>query len=306
MFVKFSNPYVYFFNVGAVNSPSTTENVPSLNTEAEIREFLFSSPDTVWRSEYDIVKDLQTQITQNKCSEISDDAKEEIANLNYAERLCELQEKGEEFLRDNGYPEEQIDAIMDFDGSEAAIYRASPSMASSLVILDRSASNSQRKFTAKYVFTWSGVPALSFTDCATILSECYYYVDNSGSSTLYYRHPTVTDSYITNGKVVKMPKCFGHAAGVDIPLQQNRTINGASYPFHLSTGSLEATFNNKNGVVQSEVVGSYAHQTVKVTATPSISISVSKSGVSGAILLDIKLENYLKEMTRKELTVSVS
>lgn len=103
-----------------------------------------------------------------------------------------------------------------------------------------------------------------------------------------------------------MPKCFGHAAGVDIPLQQNRTINGASYPFHLSTGSLEATFNNKNGVVQSEVVGSYAHQTVKVTATPSISISVSKSGVSGAILLDIKLENYLKEMTRKELTVSVS
>lgn len=115
---------VLIMNTSAVDLPSTetaVENVPSLSTEEEIREFLLTSPTTVWKSEYDIVKDLQAQIAYNQCNTLSNDIQETVANIDCAKRLYELQGKGEDFLRENGYPEEQINAIMDFDGSEAAI-----------------------------------------------------------------------------------------------------------------------------------------------------------------------------------------
>lgn len=133
-----------------------------------------------------------------------EDAKE-ILSFDPVEHFYDLQDKGKAYLEEQGYPADQIEAIMEFDGSEDAIYRASASLTADLLILNRDKhSDGKRMLEAKYIFSWSGIPSMRSTDSVALAASNFFYTDSSGASVVYYaadsgserltEHPTVKNS----------------------------------------------------------------------------------------------------------------
>lgn len=84
-----------------------------------------------------------------------------ILTLDPIQHLYDLQAQGASALASQGYPSHQIQAILAFDGSEEAIYRACASISTHLLILSRDKyPNDTRTLEAKYIFSWSGMPSI--------------------------------------------------------------------------------------------------------------------------------------------------
>lgn len=100
-----------------------------------------------------------------------------------------------------------------------------------------------------------------------------------------------------------MPKCYHHSAAIDLPMQKNIIRNGITYPFRALVGSIQAKFINRNGIVQTGVMGTYAHSTISLTATPSANIGFPGGASAG---LGLELSSGLSESSSDELVISVT
>lgn len=282
-----------------------------LDTEEGILSYLESSPTATTVSEYDIWKEQKEEATV--CLERQTISAQErveaqrIMDFDPVEHFYELKDKGEEYLRENGYTETQIEAIMAFDGSESSIYRASAKLTADLMITSKNSTSSQNKFTAKYVFSWSGTPSFCFTDLVAIVSEYFYFT--SGNSTVYYRTEQLNEDIgidfpttITRKIGVKaMEKCNGHAGGIDLPMTYVESIGNLDVVYNARTGNVTANFNSVD-FHQTAVSGTYAHKTVSFIAEPTMSIGLK--GLSPNVKLDLKI-NW-QELAYETLVVAVS
>ena len=210
----------------------------------------------------------------------------------------DLQDKGEAYLEEHGYPADQIEAIMEFDGSEEAIYRASASVTTDLLILSREMlPNGKAVAEAKYVFSWSGVPSMHSTDFIGLAASNFFYSDGSGDSVVYYKAEDGSKKITKHPDVEDMPKCDGRAAGMDLPMQ---IISNRTY-YNPTSGYISAQFYSLKEV-QTSIAGTYAHAVLKITASPSLTISLL-TGISPSIRFDF--HGDFEEMGYQQLMVDV-
>ena len=138
--------------------------------------------------------------------------------------------QGASALASQGYPSHQIQAILAFDGSEEAIYRACASISTHLLILSRDKyPNDTRTLEAKYIFSWSGMLLYGQTDLVALSSNRVLLCEGSGASTVYYAADVGSERLIAHPDVKKLPSGNGRAAGIDLSMQ------GTSRSYRLSS-----------------------------------------------------------------------
>ncbi len=281
---------------------AATSDITNPETEAEIRAYLESSPSATTTNEYDILKEQQDSahavLDSRTASEQEVEDAKEILSFDPVEHFYDLQDKGKAYLEEQGYPVDQIEAIMEFDGSEDAIYRASASVTADLLILDRGISGSRRYFEAKYIFSWDKVPSFCWTDLISITSDNYYHVRGSGSSKVYYSSTASSNNKTETLTVDDMPNCYFHGAGVDIPMTKN--YSGTIY--HALTGHMTVQFDNENGDIQTGVLGTYVHSTIVHDYSLSASLGFPGDASAG---LNLELRKGMSEMNETSEIVKI-
>ena len=160
--------------------------VPEAQTETYNLDF---SPSTYTTNEYDALKMQQwyARTVLDKPSSTQAEIKQarEILAIDPVKHFYDLQAKGEEELAALGYPAYQIQAILAFDGSENAIYRACASLSTHLLILNHDKyPDDTRTLEAKYIFSWNGMPSIRQPDLIALSSDRFFYAEGSGSSTV--------------------------------------------------------------------------------------------------------------------------
>lgn len=304
--------YLLGISAGAVDTPtedfSIVMDVPSLDSEKAIREYLQNSPTATVVNEYDLWKQERehAQTVLNSRSSTNDERNiaAEVLNYDPVKHFYTLQAFNEEELKIQGYSSEQIEAIKNFDGSEESIYRASATVSNDLLILERGYKSSSYYVVAKYIFSWSGTPNFLFTDAPTITSDNFY-VDSSSSvnkSTAYYNLPSANISSSSSYSVTAFSKCNQHTAGINLPMKKNITKSGVSYTVPCTTGHVTARFSNANNLRQGAFAGIYLHNQITVAANPSLSLTLA--GFSPSITFN--LSGNMVESNRSELNVTIS
>lgn len=286
----------------SVSTTAAATSITNPETEEEIFAYLASSPTATTTNEYDILKEQQADaravLKSRTASEEEIEEAKEILSVDPVEYFYDLQKKGENYLEEQGYPAEQIEAIMEFDGSEDAIYRASASVTTDLLILSREMlPNGKAVVEAKYVFSWSGVPFLRSTDFVGLSVSDFFYSENSGDSVVYYKAEDGSKKITENPAVEDMPHCENRAAGMDLPMQ---IISNRIY-YYPTSGYISARFNSLDND-QTSVAGTYAHAALEINFSPALTLSL-RTGASESIRFD--LEGDFKEMGYEDMVVAV-
>lgn len=284
---------------------AATSDITNPETEAEIRAYLESSPSATTTNEYDILKEQQDSahavLDSRTASEQKVEDAKEILSFDPVEHFYDLQDKGKAYLEEQGYPADQIEAIMEFDGSEDAIYRASASLTADLLILNRDKhSDGKRMLEAKYIFSWSGIPSMRSTDSVALAASNFFYTDSSGASVVYYAADSGSERLTEHPTVKKLPKCESRAAGIDLSMQK---ISNRTY-YHPVSGYVSAEFNSLD-FRQTNIGGTYAHAIFKVSASPSASLTLGTSGTGASVSVRFDLSGDFKEMGFEDLVVDI-
>lgn len=208
-------------------------------------------------SEYDMLKEQQAQagavLAGQSASQQDRDRAQEVLAIDPVKHFYDLQAKGQAYLQEQGYPTDQMQAILAFDGSEEAIYHASASLATDLLILSRDKyTGGRRVCEAKYIFSWHGIPSFHATDLVTLTSSHFYYA--SGSSVVYYADGSGTERFTEYPTVKTLSVQRGHAVGIDLSMQ--KISSGICY--HPVSGYISATFDSLD-FRQTNIGGLYAH-----------------------------------------------
>lgn len=192
-----------------------------------------------------------------------------ILTLDPIQHFYDLQAQGASALASQGYPSHQIQAILAFDGSEEAIYRACASISTHLLILSRDKyPNDTRTLEAKYIFSWSGMPSIRQTDLVALSSNQFFYAEGSGASTVYYAADVGSERLIAHPDVKKLPSGNGRAAGIDLSMQGTSGHTG----YHPVCGSITAKFRSQD-FRQTNISGTYAHALFPVDLDPTSALS---------------------------------
>ena len=293
----------------SVSDSSQVLSAAEVQTPEEIKQFLKNSPDTVVTNEYDALKQRQAEarelLRQNSINTTQEEYQEavDILAIDPVAIFYELKEKGEPYLREHGYSETQINAILNFDGSEDAIYRASATVSGNLSILSQSTVGTTRKFTAKYTFAWNGAVSFSYKHLTAINSELFYLIEGSSKNDalLYYDSTATSTVRSTYAPVVRMQKCNGHGAGVDI--DHSITVGTTTQTvYNIDSGYMIAEFDNLNGDRQTGISGLYVVSSVQVS--PSLSATLQYRNASASLSFDLKFGQT--ESARRDTTVRFS
>lgn len=284
---------------------AATSDITNPETEAEIRAYLESSPSATTTNEYDILKEQQADaravLDSPTASEEEVEEAEESLAFDPVKHFYDLQDKGKAYLEEQGYPTDQIEAIMEFDGSEDAIYRASASLTADLLILNRDKySDGKRILEAKYIFSWNGIPSMRSTDCVALAASNFFYTDGSGSSVVYYAADSGSERLTEHPTVKKLPKCESRAAGIDLSMQK---ISNRTY-YHPVSGYVSAEFNSLD-FRQTNIGGTYAHAIAKISASPSASLTLGTSGTGASVSVRFNLSGDFEEMGFEDLVVDI-
>lgn len=249
----------------------------------------FYSSDTT--SEYDVLKAQQSLarsvLRTPSSTQLEIAQARAILTLDPIQHFYDLQAQGASALASQGYPSHQIQAILAFDGSEEAIYRACASISTHLLILSRDKyPNDTRTLEAKYIFSWSGMPSIRQTDLVALSSNQFFYAEGSGASTVYYAADVGSERLIAHPDVKKLPSGNGRAAGIDLSMQGTSGHTG----YHPVCGSITAKFRSQD-FRQTNISGTYAHALFPVDFAPTSALSPYSGALSSRFDLSGKFEH---------------
>lgn len=258
---------------------STRLHLADPEMQAETYNLDLSAP-ACTTNEYDALKMQQwsARTVLNKPSSTQAEIRQarEILAIDPVKHFYDLQAKGEDALAALGYPAEQIRAIMAFDGSEEAIYRACASLSTHLLILNHDKyPDDTRTLEAKYIFAWSGMPSLRQTDLIALSSDRFFYAEGSGSSTIYYAADVGTERLVVHPDVKGILAGNGRAAGINLSMQE---VSGR-VSYHPVCGSITAKFSSLD-LRQTCIQGVYVHAILPTDVDPAATLPLNLIGTS--------------------------
>lgn len=258
---------------------STRSHLADPETQTETCNLDFS-PSTYTTNEYDALKMQQwyARTVLNKPSSTQAEIKQarEILAIDPVKHFYDLQAKGEEELAALGYPAYQIQAILAFDGSEEAIYRACASLSTHLLILNHDKyPDDTRTLEAKCIFSWNGMPSIRQTDLIALSSDRFFYAEGTGSSTIYYAADVGTERLIVHPDVKKITSGNGRAAGINLSMQEVSGRTG----YHPVCGSITVKFSSRD-FRQTCIQGTYVHAILPTDVDPAATLPLNLVGTS--------------------------